>query len=129
MEDDWVHVERVSGLSSPKQNSSKMSEQSFDPGLPRPNPTVSSWQLPPSPLRDYRSSESLPLSILDVVIIGSGMSGTSVAWHLLHSDGAPKYNYYSALMLEAREVCSGATGRNGTLHFALQANSRRSLIM
>ncbi|KAL5606548.1 hypothetical protein BROUX41_002951 [Berkeleyomyces rouxiae] len=58
---------------------------------------------------DAYSNEALP-DTADVVIIGSGISGAMIAWYLLHeSKGEP----HSILMLEARDVCSGATGRNG----------------
>ncbi|WVW79257.1 hypothetical protein I302_101224 [Kwoniella bestiolae CBS 10118] len=60
-----------------------------------------------NPLLDYRSSETLP-SEADVVIIGSGISGALTAMNLLESPRPPK----SVVMLEARELCSGATGRN-----------------
>lgn len=76
--------------------------------LPRDNPTQSYWQIPPSALADYRSSPNLPDSA-DTVIIGSGITGAAVAWHLLSQSTSPG----SILMLEARQVCSGATGRNG----------------
>lgn len=90
------------------------------PTLPRFNPTQSYWQTPPSHLATYRSAETLPESA-DYVIIGSGITGTMCAWNLLDKlghgreqgddDGKP-----SVVMLEAREVCSGATGRNGMLY-------------
>jgi hypothetical protein len=110
IEDDWIEV-----IHPDRQNTSTSSNKrkSLDPGLPLSNPTKSTWQIPPDPLRNYRSTETLPTSILDVVIIGSGFSGTSVAWHLLHGDGNPPDAYFNTLMLEARETCSGATGRNG----------------
>ncbi|KAK0483681.1 DAO-domain-containing protein [Armillaria novae-zelandiae] len=44
----------------------------------------------------------------DVVIIGSGATGAITALELLSSPNPPK----SIVMLEARELCSGATGRN-----------------
>jgi FAD dependent oxidoreductase len=106
IEDDWIEV-TCSGLETSSET------KSLDPGLPRPNPTKSSWLIPPDPLQKFRSSESLPSGILDVVIIGSGFSGTSVAWHLLNGDDVPRQKL-DTLMLEARDVCSGATGRNGT---------------
>lgn len=43
-----------------------------------------------------------------MAIIGSGITGCSVARHLLHGDDSLKVT-----VLEARTVCSGATGRNG----------------
>ncbi|GBE83026.1 DAO-domain-containing protein [Sparassis crispa] len=60
-----------------------------------------------NPLLDYRSVETLPTEA-DVVIIGSGISGALVAFELLKSANPPS----SIMMLEARELCSGATGRN-----------------
>ena len=122
IEDDWIEVVHpdIEGKSIKK---------SLDPGLPLPNPTQSSWLIPPDSLQNYRSTESLPTGLIDVVIIGSGFSGTSVAWHLLHGDDdSPRQSYLSTLMLEARDVCSGATGRNGTQHVIL-SNSRWSFIV
>ncbi|KAJ6493199.1 DAO-domain-containing protein [Mycena sanguinolenta] len=60
-----------------------------------------------SPLLDHRTTEHLPKSA-EVVIIGSGMTGTMTAYELLTRLNPPK----SIVVLEARELCSGATGRN-----------------
>lgn len=78
------------------------------PGLPRPNPTTSYWQSPPSPISTHQSSPSLPTTTTDYLIIGSGISGASIAYNLLLR--APPA---SITMLEARTTTSGATGRNG----------------
>jgi len=78
-------------------------------GLPVPNPTTSYWQDPPDEIADYKSSASLA-DELDTVIIGSGITGACIAYNLLASDS---YNGEKILMLEARQACSGATGRNG----------------
>jgi hypothetical protein len=76
--------------------------------LPRPNPTSSYWQEPPDPVvADYHASEKLP-ETADTVIIGSGITGSLVAWNLLQSPSRG-----NIVMLEARQACSGATGRNG----------------
>ena len=77
----------------------------IDPGLPVANPTEAFWQSPPHPLANVKSS-SLP-SEADVVIIGSGITGCSVAKALLDSSN------HKIVLLEARSICSGATGRNG----------------
>ena len=77
------------------------------PGLPRPNPTVSYWQDPPSHLAQHRTTQELPVNI-DVLIIGSGITGSSLAYNILNGPHPP-----SVLMFEARTACSGATGRNG----------------
>ncbi|KAJ7056805.1 DAO-domain-containing protein [Mycena amicta] len=60
-----------------------------------------------NPLIDHRTTEDLPASA-DVVIIGSGLTGTLTAYELLTRPNPPK----SIVILEARELCSGATGRN-----------------
>ncbi len=76
--------------------------------LPRPNPTTSYWQDPPdAEVADYLSNEKLP-QVADTIIIGSGITGACTAWNLLQ-----KSDHESVMMLEARQVCSGATGRNG----------------
>lgn len=78
--------------------------------LPRDNPTQSYWQDPPDAIADSRTTDSLP-ETTDVVIVGSGITGAAVAWGLLQNSGAQRQ---SIVMLEARQTCSGATGRNGT---------------
>ncbi|KAJ7627132.1 DAO-domain-containing protein [Roridomyces roridus] len=60
-----------------------------------------------SPLLDHRTTQDLPTAA-DVVVIGSGMSGTLIAYELLKRPNPPK----NVVVLEARELCSGATGRN-----------------
>ncbi|KAL5518468.1 hypothetical protein ACEPAH_150 [Sanghuangporus vaninii] len=78
-----------------------------DPGLPVPNPTRSFWHDVLSPIANH-VPDALPVYV-DVVIIGSGITGTSTARTLFREGG----DELSVLMLEAREACSGATGRNG----------------
>ena len=86
--------------------------------LPLPNPTISYWQDPPSSIATLCSSPSLP-TVVDTVIVGSGITGASVALHLLRDDDDDTLHpsrstpSSSVLMLEARTACSGATGRNG----------------
>ncbi|KUI55502.1 putative oxidoreductase OrdL [Cytospora mali] len=75
--------------------------------LPVPNPTSSYWRSEPHHLDSHRSTPELP-DASDVVIIGAGLSGVSVAYHLSNAPSPP-----SILLLEARQTCSGATGRNG----------------
>ncbi|PBK78208.1 FAD/NAD(P)-binding domain-containing protein [Armillaria solidipes] len=60
-----------------------------------------------NPLLDHRTTDELPEEA-DVVIIGSGATGAITALELLSSSNPPK----SVVMLEARELSSGATGRN-----------------
>ncbi|CAK4033779.1 fad dependent oxidoreductase like [Lecanosticta acicola] len=80
-------------------------------GLPSPESTSSFWHKEPSPLLlGHRSTRDLP-ETADVVIIGAGMTGASAAHHLLTNAGATKK--LNVVLLEAREACWGATGRNG----------------
>lgn len=85
--------------------------------LPSNNPSKSFWHSEPSALLTaHRTTRELPQTA-DVVIIGSGISGASVAHHLLNDDSATttemgkKKDGYSVVMIEAREACWGATGR------------------
>ncbi|KAJ4294241.1 hypothetical protein N0V90_007931 [Kalmusia sp. IMI 367209] len=70
--------------------------------------SLSYWlqQVRSDPLLDHQSTEQLPEEA-DTVIIGSGISGTLIAKH--HLETWPEK---SVVVLEAREFCSGATGRN-----------------
>ncbi|KAK4201556.1 putative Glycine/D-amino acid oxidase [Triangularia verruculosa] len=103
---------------SPYLDGSSMDERASLPvSLPVPNPTPSYWHCLSAPLHslapDYRSTPDLP-SHCDTVIVGSGISGAAIAYNLLRSqkpssDNDPR----QILLLEARTLCSGATGRNG----------------
>ncbi|KAJ7658003.1 nucleotide-binding domain-containing protein [Mycena olivaceomarginata] len=85
-------------LKSISDSFSVLSERiSRDPGLPGPNPSRSYWSEPPSPL-DARPKKPLLPEYADVVIIGRDYRSEEPL---------------RVVMLEARDVCSGATGRNG----------------
>lgn len=60
----------------------------------------------------HRTTEAIP-SDVDVVVIGAGMSGVATAYHLLKSHNPRRGALPRVVMLEAREACYGATGRNG----------------
>ncbi|KFY18620.1 hypothetical protein V493_08466 [Pseudogymnoascus sp. VKM F-4281 (FW-2241)] len=77
--------------------------------LPVPNPTLPFWQKDVHKLDDHRSTEQLP-DHSDIVIIGAGYAGVSVAYHIISQEGCVDH---SITILEARGACSGATGRNG----------------
>src|ERR1035438_389693 len=86
--------------------------------LPRANPTISYWQDPPDPeVADYLSgnvesrSRILP-ETADILIIGSGITGSCIAYNLLQDR---QNRGKKIVMLEARQACSGATGRNGII--------------
>lgn len=81
--------------------------------LPVPNSTASYWRSDPHWLDEHNSTAHLPTEA-DIVIIGTGIAGVSTAYHLVNSvekNGEARQS--SILLLEARQVCSGATGRNG----------------
>ena len=84
------------------------------PALPVANPTSSYWlDEPPFPeLCDMQSP--LP-EFADVVIIGSGITAAAAARTLLELDsgGSSSSPPLRVCVLDARQVCSGATGRNG----------------
>ncbi|KAF8639391.1 hypothetical protein AX17_001516 [Amanita inopinata Kibby_2008] len=85
------------------------------PGIPILNPSIPYWTIPPSPISDYGSDGSVKLpEHADIVIIGSGMTGTSFARTVLgYSAVNNQDRLLKVVMLEARGACSGATGRNG----------------
>lgn len=90
-----------------RQYGSMEERASIRPGLPLPNPTASYWQDPPSRLSNHRTTTGLPRTV-DTLIIGSGITGATLAYRILDQPSSP-----SVLVLEARTACSGATGRNG----------------
>ncbi|KAJ5543856.1 hypothetical protein N7513_003437 [Penicillium frequentans] len=87
------------------------SHPSFDTcRLPVEDSTVPFWHQDLHELHDHRTTEDLPASS-DVVVIGAGYAGISTAYHLVKGEASG--NNLSVTILEARGVCSGATGRNG----------------
>lgn len=82
-----------------------MSPASELPTLPVSNPTRSFWHIThPNPLVRHRTTPELPQRG-DVVIIGSGITGAFVARELIAS------GVTNVVVVEARDICSGATGR------------------
>ncbi|KAK8050786.1 hypothetical protein PG994_012516 [Apiospora phragmitis] len=88
-----------------------------NPLLPVANPTLSYWRSQPHRLDSHRSTEELP-ETCDVAIIGAGFSDSNNK-----TESPPP----SIVLLEARQVCSGATGRNGG-HVKLKPTSITSII-
>lgn len=76
-------------------------------GLPHEVPTTAYWQIQPDPIADLRTTPALP-SKTDYVVVGSGITGACIAYDILERQPGAK-----VLLLEARQACSGATGRNG----------------
>jgi hypothetical protein len=82
------------------------------PGLPVAHPTKSYWlEDPPFPELTNIQSAKLPRTA-DIVIIGSGITGAGVA-RAVFQECRRKKETRHVVVLEAREICSGATGRNG----------------
>lgn len=82
-----------------------------DPGLPVPKPTAPYWlDDPPYPELTDIQSPALPAEA-DVVVVGSGIAGAAVAWSVLRE--CSRERRARVVVLEARQLCSGATGRNG----------------
>jgi glycine/D-amino acid oxidase-like deaminating enzyme len=79
--------------------------------FPVDNPTESFWRGQVHELDNHRTTKDLP-SEVDIVIIGAGYAGASIAYHL-QEQSKDRPNPPSIAILEAREACSGATGRNG----------------
>ncbi|OJD35972.1 fad dependent oxidoreductase superfamily protein [Diplodia corticola] len=75
---------------------------------PVPNPLTPFWRTQLHPLDSARTTPDLPAET-DVLIIGAGYAGASTAYHLQKDNPNPP----RITILEAREACSGATGRNG----------------
>jgi cation diffusion facilitator CzcD-associated flavoprotein CzcO len=76
--------------------------------------TLPYWRTELHEIDSHRSTDQLPEEC-DVLIVGAGISGVSTAYHLLNNNPSPP----SIVLLEAREVCSGATGRNGDFSLSL----------
>ncbi|KAI2479595.1 FAD dependent oxidoreductase [Pyrenophora tritici-repentis] len=78
-------------------------------GPPISSPLPSYWHNPKSPLaKTQEPSTDSPTTPYTHLIIGSGISGTMIAFNIFRSSPSAHI-----AMLEAREICSGATGRNG----------------
>lgn len=84
---------------------------SESPGVPSLPTTRSHWQetIPESARLLHASTTALP-EHADIVIIGSGITGTLTARSLLEH---PKASDLKIAIVEARDVCAGATSRNG----------------
>lgn len=84
--------------------------------LPTPTSTNSFWHSEPNKfLLGHRTTEQLPAHA-DIVIVGSGITGTSVARYLAEDERAEGK---SIVLLEAREACWGATGRVSQSSYAV----------
>ncbi|GME76462.1 unnamed protein product [Ambrosiozyma monospora] len=80
--------------------------------FPVENPTVPFWHSEEDDFRNFQSTPELPKET-DVLIIGAGYAGASVGYWMYKQCQETKLAKPDILMVEARYVCSGATGRNG----------------
>ncbi|KFX96098.1 hypothetical protein O988_05482 [Pseudogymnoascus sp. VKM F-3808] len=78
--------------------------------LPVAGSTESFWLSEPSVILSGHRTTELPPTEADVAIIGSGMAGAFIAQSMFEDKRGRALN---VTMYEAREVCSGASGRNG----------------
>ncbi|OWZ66298.1 hypothetical protein AYX14_02526 [Cryptococcus neoformans] len=83
----------------------------WGPQILPPTWTLSEWQhtTRQDPLVNHGKDDHLPDKV-DIVVIGSGLAGAKTAHALLSS--SPEDSRPSLVILEARETCSGASGRN-----------------
>jgi len=93
-----------------KIQNSKVYAEMKPSGLPCPNSSASFWHSQPNKLLLGHCTTSTLPSTADIVIIGSGITGASIARYLAED---ARSSALSIVMLEARECCWGATGRNG----------------
>ena len=104
-----IAVRQVLELSKSYEQVLKRIQES--PGVPLPNATLPFWHDVSAPVANHQ--DPLP-KYADVIIIGSGITGASVARTLLdESQGNLK-----VVILEARGACSGATGRSVAIYLA-----------
>ncbi|PLB43209.1 FAD dependent oxidoreductase [Aspergillus steynii IBT 23096] len=82
------------------------------PLLPVENPTRPFWRTELHELDELRTTPELPQQS-DIVIIGAGYAGVTLAYYLSKLLGERNQSYPAITILEARQVCAGATGRNG----------------
>jgi glycine/D-amino acid oxidase-like deaminating enzyme len=102
--------------------------------LPVSGPVASYWLSEPHSYADLRSTPSLPEKC-GVAIIGAGLAGVLSAYHVL-KNSASKSNAETGhqekdagpkvVLIDARQLCSGATGRNGG-HIKVQVKTLLNL--
>ncbi|KAL4874726.1 FAD dependent oxidoreductase [Aspergillus karnatakaensis] len=90
-----------------------MAQEATPPPLfPVENSTEPFWRTELHQLDELRTTPDLPPHS-DIVIIGAGYTGISLAYHLLKQLPEATHHQPVITILEARQICSGATGRNG----------------
>ncbi|KAJ7612451.1 FAD dependent oxidoreductase [Mycena polygramma] len=103
-------LQSLRAISAAYKELSKRIETS--PGTPLPGPSTPYWAIPAAPIARHGSGDDAIMpAYADIVIVGSGITGTAFARTLLGLSS--KDNSPNIVMLEARDACSGATARNG----------------
>lgn len=106
-----------------------MTGETLQPGqadLPSAKSTASYWHREPSKtLLGHRTTRDLPPTA-DVVVIGSGITGAFATKELLErADARAGGEGKRVVLLEAREVCWGATGRVSSFDFLCDLRTSR----
>lgn len=111
----WSSIRRCPRI-APNKTAEMSTTTTLPDRLPLEQSTESFWHSEPSKrLMGHRTTRDLP-SEANVVIVGSGITAAGAAWRLLRnpvSQARQGEQPPSVVMLEAREACWGATGRNG----------------
>ena len=110
LDEEKCCIESSCGLNYLEQSSLRTETLSFGrmASLPTSDSTASFWHSEPSEfLLGHRTTPVLPTEA-DIVIVGSGITGTSAARFLAEDARARELN---VVMLDAREACWCATGR------------------
>ena len=80
---------------------------------PVPNGVVPYWRTQPRRLDNHWSTDALAKEN-DIVVVGAGYAGASLAYHILYQI-KPGAMPPSTMILEARQACSGVTAQNGEM--------------
>ncbi|CAG8190827.1 unnamed protein product [Penicillium olsonii] len=99
----------------------------YEPGIVDPKTPLSQYTSPYwhiSPHKHANHQSPWPKGIVDIVIIGSGVAGMTLARTL-----TAKRPDLDVVLVDSRQLCAGATGRNGghikTMTFAMWAERKK----
>lgn len=104
-----ARLEAIQKTLAPAYLSNQTATQTPPFPYPVANATIPFWRTELHPLDSHRSTPEIPEKC-EIAVIGAGYTGASLVHHLLDGNHAAGK---TIVILEAREACSGATGRNG----------------